>query len=246
MIRAEVLAGNVPRFLRRLVPVTLSGIGKGGQTIHLTVCVSPDYLAIGSDSDFLLAPLQLSTALDIARRFGFVLPTKKLVDAIYAQAAVRLRPQPLTPGDEMRTTDYYWRHSELVHKQRLAFEAPLGALTAGDKKDLVFTKRLTQKPGRVAIYGWHRAEGEPIQPLSTAHDFEYADYSHGVRFVGNVAYLNGVPTPILDLLADPELSSLLSDEGSFPDGSTLLYLENPPLGSTLGPVPRNGRVSSPS
>jgi len=39
----------------------------------------------------------------------------------------------------MRTTGYYGRHRELVREQRLAFEAPLGVLTAGDKKDLVLT-----------------------------------------------------------------------------------------------------------
>ena len=42
-----VLAGNVPDFLRNLVPVTFTG---GGATI--TICVAPDYLAVGSDRDF--------------------------------------------------------------------------------------------------------------------------------------------------------------------------------------------------
>jgi len=233
-IRAEVLSGNVPRFLRRLVPVVLSGPGVGGQPVEVTVCVSPDYLAVGSDRDFFLVPVALGTALDVARRFGSVLPTRKLVDAIYAQAAVRLRPQPLAPGKEMRSTAYYWRHNELVRRQRREGGARLGALTAGDKKDLVLSRRLAERPGRVAIYGWHRREGDPIQPLSTAHDLGYADYSHGVRLVSAIAYVDGVPRTLLDLLADPDLSGLLSDEGPLPNGAELLRLGSPPLSFFMG------------
>lgn len=228
-ILEEVLSGNVPRFLRALVPVAVGGLAEDGRRVEITVCVSPDYLAVGSNKDFLLVPVQLGTALEVARRFGSVLPTKKLVDAIYAQAAVRLRPQPLAPGREMRSTEYYWRHNELIRKQRSEVGGLLGSLTAGDKKDLVLTKRLAQRPGRVAIYGWHRAEGDPIQPLSTVHGFQYADYSHGVRLVSAIAYLDGRPTFLLDLLADPALAGLLSDEGSIPDGAALLGLESPRL-----------------
>ena len=50
-------------------------------------------------------------------------------------------------------------------------------LTAGPRKDLVLTSRLWLDPGKVAIYGWHRARGAPIQPLSTVHGAGYADYS---------------------------------------------------------------------
>jgi hypothetical protein len=80
-IRNELLAGNVPGFLRRLQPVTLSSRGADGVTIHVTACVSPDYLAIGSDDDFLLIPMRLETALLVASRYGFTLPTRRLVDA---------------------------------------------------------------------------------------------------------------------------------------------------------------------
>lgn len=213
-IRAELLAGNIPGFLRRLVPVSLSGRIEGGRTVRITLCVSPDYLAIGSDDDFLLVPLRLGTALEFARRFGFVLPTTKVVDAIFEQARVRLRPEPLPASDEMRSTEYYWRHNEIVREQRLSLGAPLGALTAGDKKDLVLTERLVEKPDRVAIYGWHERVDEPIQPLSTVHGARYADYSHGVRLVSAVALVDGTRRRIVELLQDPALARVLSDEGS--------------------------------
>ncbi|RMF92749.1 MAG: hypothetical protein D6736_02855, partial [Nitrospinota bacterium] len=82
-------------FLRRLTPVHLSYTPPGRKPLQATIWVMPDYLAIGSDADFLRIPLSYPAAITIANTFGFVLPTCKMVDAIYRQAAVHLRPQPL-------------------------------------------------------------------------------------------------------------------------------------------------------
>ncbi len=216
VIEAELLDGNMPAFLRRLVPVTLPGQTLGGRSVQVTVCVLPDYLAIGSDRDFLYVPMRLATALTVAARYGFTLPTAKIVDAVYEQSAVRLAPQPLPPGDQMRTTTYYEHHNELIEEQRSSLGAPVGVLTAGHKKDLVITNRLWRYPDRVAIYGWHRDVHDPIQPLSTVHGARYADYSHGVRLVSTVAYVDGAPRPISELLADPQVSAVISGEGAIP------------------------------
>lgn len=222
-IRRELVAGNVPDFLRRLAPVRLRA-----DAHEALVCVMPDYLAIGSDEDYLLVPMRLSTALAFAGRYGFVLPTRKLVDAIYAQSRVRLQPQPLPPGPEMVSTAYYEWHNALVQAQRAALTEPLGMLTAGDKKDLVITPRFWSKLQRVAIYGWHRGVGEPIQPLSTVHGRRYADYSHGARLIAANAYVDGVERPIVEILRDPQLSPLFSDEGALPRLPQLLALLSGP------------------
>jgi hypothetical protein len=221
VIVAELLAGDVPGFLRHLKPVTLLG-RRAGKTVRATICVTPDYLALGSDDDFLRIPMGLQTAVAVAARFGFVLPTPKMVDAIYQQAEVHLRPQPLPPGPEMRSTAYYSRHNARIQMQRRKLGAPLGLLVAGQKKDLVLTNRLRRKPGRVAIYGWHRGAGQPIQPLSTVHGARYADYSHGVRLVSAVAFVDGKPRPIFEVLEDPALGLLLSDEGPLPHPAELV------------------------
>jgi hypothetical protein len=209
-VAAELMAGNLPAFLRELRPVTLPD---PRAEANVTICVMPDYLALGSDEDFLRLPMGLPTALDVADRFGFVLPTPRMVDAIYEQAEVRLRPQPLPPGDAMRSIAYFWQHQGQIQAQRLALRAPLGALMAGQKKDVVLTNRLLAKPGRVAIYGWHEGAGRPIQPLSTVHGARYADYSHGVRLVSAVAYVDGYARALSDLLEDRRLARLVSDEG---------------------------------
>jgi hypothetical protein len=210
-IGAQILAGNVPQFLRRLVPVEMRANVPGG--VHVVVCALPDYLAIGSDPDFLRVPMRLATALTIADAYGFVLPTAKIVDAIAAQASAHLAPQPLPAGPEMRSTAYYLEHNDLIEAQRLTLGVSLGALTTGDKKDLVITNRLWSKPSSVAIYGWHRLDGTPIQPLSTLHGERYADYSHGVRLIGSLAYVDDEPRSLVDLLQDPDWAPALSDEG---------------------------------
>lgn len=213
VILEQLLLGNIPHFLRRLVPVTLSDRLPTGRRASVTVCAFPDYLAVGSDQSFFLVPMRLQTALTFASRFHFELPTPRIVDAIYAQAAVHLQPRPLPAGDAMRTTAYYWEHNEFIAEQRLAVPAPLGVLTAGDKKDLVLTNRLWSNLERVAIYGWHRPDGRAIQPLSTLHGARYADYSHGIRLLSATAYVEGQPRQLLTLLQDPQMASLVSDEG---------------------------------
>ncbi len=181
VIVGELSAGNLPAFLRELERVYLSARDSKGTLHQAVVFVSPDYLAVGSNEDFLRVPLGFDAAVAIAHEFGFVLPTRKIVDTIYQQSALRLAPEPMTPGPQMTSTDYFVEHNRIIEGQRQG--QPLGQLVSGHKKDLVLTKRLLSKRGRVAIYGWHRRSGRPIQPLSTVHVARYADYSHGVRLV---------------------------------------------------------------
>jgi len=209
----EVLRGNLPGFLRKLIPVELKHVLANGRTLKATIFVMPDYLAVGSDRDFLRIPMNLYTATTIIARFGFVLPTKKIVDAIYDQASYHFKPQPMPAGPQMRSTKYYRIHNQMIEKQSLARGIPFGELVSGDKKDVVITNLLARKPDRIAIYGWHRSEGDPIQPLSIVHGARYADYSHGIRLVSDVAIINGEPRSIYGILQDSSLAKVLSDEG---------------------------------
>jgi hypothetical protein len=212
-IETELLAGNLPSFLRRLKPVELEATPPGHAPVRVTLCVTPDYLAVGSDRDFLHLPMALPTAIDVGRAFGFLLPTRRMVDEIYREAAVRLEPEPLPASDQMRSTAYYVTHERLLRRQRASLGAGLDELISGHKKDLVLTERLRTHPERVAIYGWHKSDGNPIQPLSTVHGARYADYSHGVRLVSLVAYVDGRPRSLVDLLEDPVLGPALTGEG---------------------------------
>ncbi|MFI4889295.1 MAG: hypothetical protein ACHQIL_02065 [Steroidobacterales bacterium] len=209
-IEHELLSGNIPDFLRRLVPVKFHQPGTNGQALDIVVCAAPDYLAVGSDDDFLLVPMRLGTALSTATQYGLTLPTPGIVDAIYAQATVHFVPQPLPAGDDMRSTDYFRLHNDMIGVQRSSLGASTGELSAGHKKDLVLTSRLWSHLDRVAIYGWHLTNGEPIQPLSTVHGWRYADYSHGIRLISAQAFVNGIPEPIVDVLRLPALAGALN------------------------------------
>jgi hypothetical protein len=212
-IVSQIIKGNLPDFLRRLKPVQL--VQKVGErrTVTATIFVMPDYLAIGSDRDFLLMPMSWYAATAIAVRLGFILPTKKMVDAIFEQSDVHLSPAPMPPGPQMRSMACFSEHNRRVKEQRLSLGCPLGALISGHKKDVVLTNRLGETLGRVAIYGWHRLSGNPIQPLTIVHGGNYADYSHGIRLVSNVVLIDGEPRSIYEVLGDPTLATILSDEG---------------------------------
>src|SRR5690606_12832451 len=102
-----------------------------------TYHVTPDYLAVGSDTDYFLTPMTPLLAQRLADRLGATLPTRKMVNQIWTNAAVKLSPSPIPPSDEMITVPVFAQHNAMVRTQRDATTNthPLGALVAGTKKD---------------------------------------------------------------------------------------------------------------
>jgi hypothetical protein len=211
-ILREVTRGNFPDFLRRFKIVTIRGRIKEGdrkRDVVVSIEVMPDYLAVGSDKDFVRMPMRPQTAQRIADEFGCVLPTRKIVDAIDAQAELRIAPHPMTEEREAVAT--FAGHNHIVRKQ--IGSRPNGQLVTGVKKDIVLSPRIFERPQRLAIYGWRQLNGQPIQPLTIVHWDRYVDYSHGARLVRNVVEINGQRRKIDELLADPINWRLISDEG---------------------------------
>lgn len=213
-ISEEILAGNLPSFERRLVPVELTAAGDGGRVVRGRVFVVPDYLAIGDDEDFVRVPITIRTARRIAKELDCVLPTTKLVDAIQNAAKVKLASPVMNPGDRMGSMQYFVVHNRVIEEHRAEQGAALGALVSGPKKDLVLTKRMLETPGRTPIYGWFGRGTEPVQPLSLVHDDRHVDYAHGVRLVAQTMEIEGRSAQILDVLADRALAPIVSDEGA--------------------------------
>jgi hypothetical protein len=213
-ILEAVLAGNVPPFERELVAIDLRRAGASGAEHTARIWVTCDYLAIGSDEDFARIPMQAATAQRIAAASDTSLPTRRIVDTIHAQAASKLSPRAINiDPDAAMPRAALSAHQVAVESARADAGARLGALTSGEKKDIVLSNQLSQRPDRVAIYGWHRENGAPIQPLSTLHDKLYVDYSHGVRLVAQDARVDDRAVRLADLLRDAEASPLVSDEG---------------------------------
>lgn len=208
----ELIRGNIPDFLRHLVPITVEATDTEGRKHTAVYQVMPDYLAIGSDRDFVRIPMNPHTAQAFCDAFGFVLPTPKMADDVWRAAVSKIVPQPLTEArDDPRT---FLTHHRMIEEQ-IAGQY-LGELRAGHKKDVVITNRLNERPNRIAIYGWHFPSGDPIQPLTTVHVDWYVDYSHGIRPVLGTILVDGADMPYEQLLRDPKLHVVLSNEGVMP------------------------------
>ncbi|MBN1477504.1 hypothetical protein JXA47_12180 [Candidatus Sumerlaeota bacterium] len=208
----QITSGNVPDFLRDLVAITVNRSG------HVaTFYVTPDYLALGTDDDYFLMPMTPILGQWLADFTGCCLPTRRIVNDVYAAATVKLAPQPIAPSPEMITVPVFDQHNTIVWGQRSAVLGthPLGELVGGTKKDVVITPLLHDgaHDNRVAIYGWHQLDGTPIQNLYLGHVDWYADYSHGIRLVQSAMTVDGLPTTVQAVLANPNLAVLLSDEG---------------------------------
>lgn len=208
-IEREILTGNIPDFLRKFQQVTVSEKDAAGKVHTAVFEVMPDYLAIGSDQDFVRVPMMPKTAARIAEAFGCSLPTRKMVNDIYRAATVKLQPKPMAEDRELPVT--FLRHNSLIEEQRTGKK--LGELVAGVKKDVVVSNRLAEKSNRVAIYGWHEIDGQAIQPLSIVHSEAYVDYSHGIRFVNRIVQVDGKPWDVRQVFYSTNLCTLLSDEG---------------------------------
>ena len=215
----QLLAGNIPDFLRNFVEIKLSAGGHEG-----SVWVSPDVLAVGSDDDFVRMPLAPLTAQQIHDRYRTTFVTTKLADDIHAHAEVVLtyidqsawHHYTKDPGTGMLTNPFYLEHNRRVELARKAKDPELGRLVSTVKKDVVLSIKLNNAPsgrslGRrsVVIYGWYRANGTPVQPESDVHVSTYADYSHGIRLVSTDMIVDGKPMSLFDVMEDKALAPLL-------------------------------------
>lgn len=201
-----------------MTEVTVTG---NGHTVSFFA--SDDYFAIGEPDDCLRIPLSGHGAQALADSLGCCLPTQKMVDATYRAATRKLAPVTggeigiVIGGQDQMSVRAATVHSHKIDQQLLAIAEKSG-LVAGHKKDVVVSNRLLDSDphgvgGSVAIYGWHRLSGVPIQPLSLFHEDAYSDYSHGIRLVGLECILDGQRVPIAQVLSDPKLAPLLNYDG---------------------------------
>ena len=200
--------GWVPRSFARFVPVRSVWRDSTGRDWKATFFVSRDYVMVGTDADRARVPLTPMAGQQMADALGCFLPTRRLVDLIHAQSRVRLEPVPMYAYRDSTVT--MMQHDLIIEGQRKG----RGGLVSGIKKDVVLCSEeaLKGRTHRVAIYGWHRGDGRPIQPLYTGHVDWYVDYSHGIRLVRRRVRVNGRWMDYMDILASPQLRGFISDE----------------------------------
>ncbi len=210
----EVLAGNVPGFLKSFVAVNVTiPDSSTGKEIKATYYVSPDYLSVGNDNDpiaigWARINITPNAAQKIADSFHCFLPTRKMVDDIYKAASVKLEPVPMYAFRD--STPTMWQHHLIIEGQRKGRKG----LIAGIQKDIVISGKISRdtRPDRVAIYGWHKLDGKPIQPLYTGHINWWVDYSQGIRLIYRKIKVDGKWMDYIDVLKNPRLQKLLCDE----------------------------------
>jgi hypothetical protein len=180
--------------------------------------VTADYVSVGCDSDYFLMPMTPILAQRIANFLECTLPTARMVDQIYRAAQLKLPPQPIPPDAEMISAARFWQHNDSVRTLRgpMADQFPLGSLVGGTKKDVIIDQKIysslkSKVPKPVVIYGWHRLDGNPIQPVYNGHGETYADYSHGIRLISRHAKINGADVSLFDILEDTMYCSLIAD-----------------------------------
>lgn len=208
-VLTEVFQGNIPSFLKRFVPIDVQITDSAtSKIIKATYYVAPDYLSVGTDDDWARINITPKAAQKIADGFHCFLPTKKMVDDIYAAATVKLEPVPMYAFRDSTPTMY--QHHLIIEGQRKGRKG----LIAGIKKDVVISGKLVHdgKPDRVAIYGWHLPDGKSIQQLYTGHIFWWVDYSQGIRLVYEKIKVKGNWMYYVDVLKDPVLKRLLCNE----------------------------------
>jgi hypothetical protein len=206
--------GNIPAFFGRLKPVKSRIKDSAGRKWLLKIFVTPDYFMVGNKSDWARVPITPMAAQKIADYLECFLPTKKIVDMINTSAKVKLDPVPMYAYRDSTVT--MWQHHLMIEGQRKGRKG----LISGIKKDIVICSEaaLKGRQNRVAIYGWHRSDGRPIQSLYTGHVNWYVDYSHGIRFVHRMVRVNRKWMNYQDLLEDEKMKFLITDE----KGSMLL------------------------
>ena len=99
----QVSIGNVPSWLRTLVPITISQT-ISGMPHTLKYYVAPDYLAIGSDTDYFLEPTTPILAQRIANKLNCTLPTRLMVNQIWTNSTVKMTPDTVTPTNDNNAT----------------------------------------------------------------------------------------------------------------------------------------------
>lgn len=201
----EILGGNMPSFLKKFTVIKFD-TSINGKKYRTKIFVLPDYLSIGSAKNFARIPLTPTTAQSMADSLHCFLPTRTIVDLIYKNAKVKLEPIPMYALRDSAVTMY--QHHLIIEGQRKLRKG----LIAGIKKDVIITGQLKDKPGKVAIYGWHRLTGIPIQPVYTGHVDWYVDYSHGIRLIYDIIIVNGKKYHYTEILRDATMQKLIADE----------------------------------
>ncbi|MBN1170281.1 hypothetical protein JXA56_04605 [Candidatus Micrarchaeota archaeon] len=226
----EVMSGNVPDFMRpeNWREVTLTGT-VDGMEVEIIIRVAPDYLAIGSNEDYVRVPLSPVALQRLAGQLDMALPTKKVVDAVYVQAKKENGLLDLIDAGEIsretgmkldRSTKYMlspefaWSQSVIADGKIKQRNLPKYGIVCGQKKDVIIHQVPKEHRGNLVQYRPNHPQGLDYG----AHPKDHSDYSLGARFVDQhvTVRIRGnrvteIEARYGDIINDPKFYKILSD-----------------------------------
>jgi hypothetical protein len=168
----------------------------------------------------------------LADVFDASLMTALVADLVFVSAPRGITPCPMPIST---TVASMLQHSKNVD-DKLKYRGGEG-LASPVGKHWILDKKMLAAPGRACNYGWHfvgssysgivgfpaastinTLQGKPvrvIQPNATAHDPLHSDYSQVCQLVSQTCWVDGKESRFSEVLADPELCGLVTDQGAF-------------------------------
>jgi len=128
-------------------------------------------------------------AQQVADMLGTILPTPRILEVVWEQADIQLKPCTLPSDAKMADTSRMVQHSRCVDQSI----GDRKGLVANVGKHWVLSNRLLERRDAAANFGWFRHGRRPIQTVGTRHDTAHTDYSQIVRLVKPTIRVNGHP-----------------------------------------------------
>jgi len=167
----------------------------------------------------------------LADVFDASLMTAQVADIVYANAARRIDPAPMTISS---TVASMVKHSTNVENKLKNLQVKDG-LVSDPGKHWILDKKMESSPNRACNYGWHflgasyqGINGFPvptkvnvvsskqvkvIQPNACAHDAAHSDYSQICQLISQTCWIGGVEKRFSELLTDPVMSVYVNHNG---------------------------------
>lgn len=178
----------------------------------LTISVGADMLK----KDGLRLMVSWPETIELAKARGWIAPSKKIADAIYAAAPVKTvfhslvtASDPASGGAKMHTLDFARKYNQDVDSQLSSKGWDSGTLQSGAEKYWLLSPRLaetvkaTGAPAAVNYGGWS-GQGTPLQSPGAMHDTNYpGDYSQLYRPIQRYAHdAQGNQVDLLDWMVE--------------------------------------------
>lgn len=241
--------GNVPDFLRDMSTVEFEVADANGTMHTVKYQVTPDYLAVGTNEDYVFVPLSAQGAQEVALAWDMSPPTAKMVDQLNTRGIVvdfrqgygttEFAPYSSAAAvdaygvrnEKVRGEDYtaaFWKTVGDTPDGQVMTHADLGGgPVSGHMKDIVMTEKVTAAADRAVQAGDTTPDKIGLYHPAQQKQGEAMAADHNVDYVDYSQGLRMV-SPIIEVDGTKiHISEVLAGQGTYADYHTLLSGEGP-------------------